>query len=162
MPFSLGQVHVKEGEADIWTRPDDDTGLLALQAGVAVRDTLPDQFLAVHRALYRARHVDGRKLNERDVVREVLTSAGVDADEVLAEVETGTPLKTIQTEHERAASEHSVWGVPTFVVGDQASFVRLMNRPDGDAARSRRDIERIVDLLAWPELNEFKHTSIPK
>jgi hypothetical protein len=36
-----------------------------------------------------------------------------------------------------------------------------MNGP-ADAASSQQAIERIVDLLAgWPELNEFKHTSIP-
>ena len=28
LPFSLGQVHVAEGEAPIWERPDDDSGLL--------------------------------------------------------------------------------------------------------------------------------------
>lgn len=162
VPFSLGQVHVAEGESDIWVRPGDDSGLLALQAGVAIRDLFPDHFLTAHRALFRARHHDAKQIRDEDVVHEILTTAGLDADAVLAEVETGTPLKTIQFEHERAAAEHQVWGVPTFIVGDQASFVRLMNRPDGDAARSVRDIERIVDLLAWPELNEFKHTSIPK
>ena len=162
VPFSLGQVHVAEGESDIWLRPGDDSGLLALQAGVAVRDRFPEHFLTAHRALFRARHHDAKQIRDEDVVHEILTTAGLDADAVLAEVDTGTPLKTIQLEHERAAADHHVWGVPTFVVGDQASFVRLMNRPDGDAARSIRDIERIVDLLAWPELNEFKHTSIPK
>lgn len=162
VPFSLGQVHVAEGESDIWARPDEDSGLLALQAGIAVRDSFPDQFLAAHRALFRARHHDARQIRDADVVHEILRSAGLDADAVLAEVDGGTPLKTIQIEHERAVAEHSVWGVPTFIVGDQASFVRLMNRPDGDAARSIRDIERIVDLLTWPDLNEFKHTSIPK
>lgn len=32
-----------------------------------------------------------------------------------------------------------------------------------DPAASIRTVERIVDLLTgWPELNEFKHTSIPR
>ena len=34
-----------EGEPDIWDRPSDDTGLLALQAGVVVRDDHPERFL---------------------------------------------------------------------------------------------------------------------
>src|SRR3954452_4533349 len=38
VPFSLGQVHVGEGEPDVWDHWRDDTGLLALQAGVVVRD----------------------------------------------------------------------------------------------------------------------------
>jgi hypothetical protein len=24
------------------------------------------------------------------------------------------------------------------------------------------DIDRVLDLLEWPELNEFKHTSVPR
>src|SRR3954451_12289601 len=52
VPFSLGQVHVDEGEEPIWERPDDDTGLLPLQAAVVVRDTDPERFPLVHRAIF--------------------------------------------------------------------------------------------------------------
>jgi hypothetical protein len=53
--------------------------------------------------------------------------------------------------------------VPTFVANDQAVFIRLMHRPDGDAAVAISTIERVVDLVAgWPDLNEFKHTSIAR
>ncbi len=162
-PFSLGQVHVAQGEPDIWERPADDTGLLALQAGVAVRDTRPEQFLAAHRALFRARHHHSKQLRDEGVVREVLTAAGVDAAAVFAEIATGAPLETIRKEHEAAVNEHDVWGVPTFVAHGEAAFVRLMNGTDGDAERSQKTIERILGLLVcWPELNEFKHTSIPR
>jgi 2-hydroxychromene-2-carboxylate isomerase len=162
VPFSLGQVHVAEGETDIWERPDDDTGLLALQAGVVVRDRHPDKFLAVHRALFQARHMHSLQLKDPEVVRDALVAGGVDADEVFAEIEAGWPLETIRKEHEAAAADDAVWGVPTFIADGQASFVRLMNRAE-DPASSIRTIERIVDLLVgWPELNEFKHTSIPR
>jgi 2-hydroxychromene-2-carboxylate isomerase len=161
VPFSLGQVHVGEDEAPIWDRPDDDTGLLALQAGVVVRDEHPDRFLATHRALFRSRHEEGRALRDPAVVEAVLTASGVDAAAVFASIATGEPLQTIRKEHEAAVSEHEVWGVPTFISGEHAAFTRLMNGP-ADAASSQQAIERIVDLLAgWPELNEFKHTSIP-
>ena len=30
------------------------------------------------------------------------------------------------------------------------------------ATVARGTIERVVDLLGWPDLNEFKHTSIPR
>src|SRR5690606_10069690 len=36
VPFSLAQVHVAEGEPDVWSRPESDTGLLALQVAVVV------------------------------------------------------------------------------------------------------------------------------
>ena len=56
-----------------------------------------------------------------------------------------------------------MFGVPTFIAGGQAVFVRVMDRPGGDAERARVTVERILDLLTgWPELNEFKRTSIPR
>ena len=38
LPFSLGQSHVEPGMPDVWDAPETDSGLLALQVGVAVRD----------------------------------------------------------------------------------------------------------------------------
>jgi hypothetical protein len=53
--------------------------------------------------------------------------------------------------------------IATFIVGDQAAFVRVLTRPAGDVALATSTIERIVDLSAgWSELNELKHTSIPR
>jgi protein-disulfide isomerase len=165
VPFSLGQVHVAEGETDVWDEPEKDTGLLALQAGVVVRDRFPEQFLAVHRALFAARHDDAQQLNDREVVRAVLDANGVDADEVFAAIDDGTALKQVRAEHEAAVATNNVWGVPTFISGDEAVFVRVMDRSKAgaDADRSTKTVERIVDLLdSWPELNEFKHTGIKR
>lgn len=163
VPFSLGQVHVEEGQPDIWERPDDDSGLLALQAGVVVRDRHPDQFLAAHRALFAARHDKGGDLRDRSVVEAALTEQGVDAEAVFAEVDAGWPLEVIRKEHEEVARDAHVWGVPTFVKNDRAVFVRLMDRPGGDRDKARRTIERVVELIdGFPELNEFKHTAIPR
>lgn len=163
MPFSLGQVHVGEGEADIWGRWHDDSGLLALQAGVVVRDKFPDRFLDVHEALFALRHDHGGHLRDEGAVREVLSAHGVDADAVLAEIHAGSVIGIVQDEHERAAKRHDVWGVPTFILGTEAAFARLMDRPEGDAAHATRTIERVLDLVGgWPDLNELKHTSIPR
>jgi hypothetical protein len=165
VPFSLGQVHVAEGDVDVWDEPERDTGLVALQAGVVVRDRFPETFFAVHRDLFAARHDHGLKLKDPAVVRDVLVRHSIDADEVFAAIEDGTTLKQIRAEHEAAAERHNVWGVPTFISGDDAVFVRLMDRaPAGtDPESSRRSIERIIDLLdGWPNLNEFKHTGISR
>lgn len=163
VPFSLGQAHVAEGQTDIWDRPDDDSGLLALQAGVVVRDRFPDLFLAAHEALFAARHEQGLDLRDPDVVAKALTSAGVDAQAVLDEIARGQALATVRREHEAAVLEHDVWGVPTFIAGDHAAFVRLMDAPDGDRAGARTTVERIIDLLdGWPALNEFKHTTVTR
>ena len=163
VPFSLGQVHIEEGQPDIWDTPEKDSGLLALQAAVVVRDQHAEQFLAVHRGLFEARHTLGLQLAEPQVVTDVLRAAGLDADEVLAQVASGAPLETVRKEHEAAADHHDVWGVPTFISGEHAVFVRLMSGPGGDAAAARRTVERVVDLLdGFPELNEFKHTSLAR
>jgi len=161
VPFSLGQVHVEDGEPDVWDNPDADSGLLGLQVGVAVRDTLPDRFVDAHRALFAHRHEQAGSLRDEQALGNVLKSLDIDADAILAELASGRPLATIKAEHTAYAASHDVWGVPTFIVGDQAAFVRFMHRPGGDIELARRTIDRTVDLLGWPELNEFKHTSIP-
>ncbi len=162
VPFSLGQVHVEEGEAPIWERPQDDTGILALQAAVVVRDTMPDQFPVVHRALFEARHAEGAQLRDEPVLRALLEANGVDPDPVFAEVASGRPLELIRDEHTRVATELDVWGVPTFMASGRAAFVRLMDLP-ADGADARQSIERIVDMVInWSALNEFKHTSLDR
>ncbi len=163
VPFSLNQVHVEEGEPDVWDDPSKAPALLAMEAGIAVRDRFPERFLDAHRALFRARHDEAGDIRERDVVADALASAGVDPAAVLTEVADGWPREAFRKEHERAVAEHQVWGVPTFIVGDQAVFIRLLHRPEGDADLAIRTIERAVDLAGgWPELNELKHTSIPR
>ena len=82
---------------------------------------------------------------------------------MLATVAEGSALEIVRKEHESIVASHDVWGVPTFVVGSEATFVRLMRTPDGDGELARRSVERIIDLAqGWPDLNEFKHTSIPR
>lgn len=164
LPFSLGQVHVEEGAPSVWEKPEQDGGILALQAGVIVRDGYPELFPAVHRALFAARHDHARKLDDAEVVRDVLREHGLDDKSIFADIESGSALARIKTEHEAFAASHSVWGVPTFVVADQAVFVRLMHRAttDADPAESIRTIERVIDLVTWTDFNEFKHTSIPR
>jgi len=162
-PFSLGQVHVAEGEPDVW---DDDTktsGLIAMEAGIVVRDSYPDRFLDVHQALFEARHDTSRDIREPEVVRAVLSENGVDGDAVWAQIEEGGPREVFRKEHQTIVQEHKVWGVPTFMVGDAAVFARVMTRPQGDAELAVKTIDRVVDLITgFPELNEFKHTSISR
>jgi protein-disulfide isomerase-like protein with CxxC motif len=163
VPFSLNQVHVKEGEPDVWDDPSKADALLAMEVGIVARDKFPEQFLAVHYALFTARHEQGRDIRERDILAEILRESGVDADAVFKEIDDGWPRETFRKEHEAAATEHHVWGVPTFIKDAQSVFVRLMNRPQGDGAVATKTVERVVDLVGgWPELNEFKHTSIQR
>ena len=158
LPFSLDQVHLGDGEPAVWDRAPDDrgTGVLALLYGLAVRDAFPDHFLDAHIALFAARHDHGRKIGSEDVLREVVTSVGLDAGAVAAEVESGRPLKVLATEHSEAVDRWGVWGVPTFIEGDDAAFVRFMERGRVD------DLERMLELLSWTRLNEFKRPAVER
>ena len=163
VPFSLRQMHVEEGDPDVWEEPTSDSGLLALEVAVAVRDHQPDAFLDVHERLFDARHADARDIRERDVLREILVEGGADPDDAFQRVDDGESRKVVQAEHEAAVRDHECWGVPTFIMGDGAVFVRLMEGATDDLAASRSTIERVLDLLTgWPDLNEFKHTSLSR
>ena len=119
------------------------------------------QFPAVHNALFAARHDQGLDLREPSVVATTLDSVGLDGAGILAEVKEGWPVDVLKREHSDVVERLSVFGVPTFISGDDAVFVRLMNRPAGDAALAVSTIERVLDLFeGWPELNEFKHTKV--
>jgi 2-hydroxychromene-2-carboxylate isomerase len=163
VPFSLGQVHVEEGQLPIWERPDDDSGLLALQVGTVVRDLFPDAFLGVHAALFALRHDEGQDIRDESLLRGLLAEHDVDADAVFATITSGEALETVRREHSEVAKSHDVWGVPTFIVDDRAAFIRFMNRPEGDLELGRRTVSRVVDMLeTFPELNEFKHTTLSR
>lgn len=162
VPFSLDQVHVADGGPDVWDNWEKRPALLAMQAGIVVRDLMPKRFPRVHLALFRARHDEGRDLRDEAVLRRVLAGHGVDDDEVFGEISEGWPLETFRKEHEHSVASYSVFGVPTFITRHRAVFVRLAHRPAGDVEKARVTIERVVGLLAdWPELNEFKQTTLP-
>jgi hypothetical protein len=163
VPFSLDQAHVPEGGAPVWDAPDRYPGLLANAVGIVLRDRYPDQFFAAHVALFTARHDQSRDLRGRDVVAEVLTEQGVDPTAVFEAIDDGWPYEAFRKEHEASVAEHRVFGVPTFLVGDRATFVRLLTRPSGDTALASRTIEQVIELMTRsPALNEFKDTSIPR
>ncbi len=162
-PFSLDQPHLEPGGLDAWTDPARIPGQTGTLVGLAVRDTQPEHFLAVHLALFTERHEGNLDLRDPEAAARVVDAAGGDGQAALAEVRSGRPLATLADEHQRLVKEHEVFGVPTFVVGEHAVFVRLMDRPGGDAAIAAATIERIIDTVTgWPSLNELKHTRIPR
>jgi protein-disulfide isomerase len=158
-PFSLDQVHVEEGETPVWERGLDEAGMGGVRAllwGIAVRDAFPDHFLDFHVATFRARHDEGQKIAEEPVLRAVAESVGLDADAVAEEVSSGRPLKALEAEHTEAVDRHAVFGVPTIIEGDEAVFVRIMERGNvGDWAEA-------LDLVGSTRINEFKRTRIAR
>ena len=156
--FSLDQVHVEEGSAPVWERPEGERGggVLALEWGIAIRDQFPDQFLDAHVAFFAARHDKGLKLKDESVLREAAAGVGLDPEAVAAEVASGRPLKTLAAEHIESVDRWAVFGVPTFCEGEEATFIRFMERGRTD------DLTRAVELLPWSRFNEFKRTRVPR
>jgi len=161
LAFSLNQTKVSEGETDVWDDPETASTRMAVEVGIAVRDGWPEAFPEVHRALFAARHDRGLDIRDHDVVAGVLTANGLQADQVFNEVLGCAPRDVFRIEHQTAVENHRVFGVPTVIAGDQAVFIRLVNRPTGDPVAARQCIERCLELVTgWTDLNEFKHTSI--
>jgi predicted DsbA family dithiol-disulfide isomerase len=156
--FSLDQAHVEEGATPVWERGPSEwgSGTLALLYGIAVRDVFPDQFFDAHLALFAARHDHGLKINHEDVLRDAVASAGLDPDAVADEAHSGRPLKSLIAEHTESVDRWSVFGVPTYIEGEEAVFVRFMERGRVD------DLERMLELLDFTRLNEFKRTRISR
>ena len=159
MPFSLSEAHIEEGAPSVWDRAPDAEGMRGVRAlawSLAVRDGFPDAFLDFHLGLFSARHDHAADVDADETLHRVATAAGLDPAAVEAIVRAGTPLATLEGEHSAAVDGWSVFGVPTFIAGEEAVFVRFMERHQVE------DVGRVLDMLDWTTLNEFKRTTIPR
>jgi hypothetical protein len=158
VPFSLMESHAQEGEPAQWDLPVDQLGkgVLALLWSISIRDHIHEAFPDFHVALFSARHDDGLDINDPNVLESVARAVGVDPDEVRTIVASGVPSKILAKEHMGAVEDHGVFGVPTFISGGDAVFVRFMER------HNRPDLDRVLDMLSWTNLNEFKRTTIDR
>jgi protein-disulfide isomerase-like protein with CxxC motif len=161
-PWSLSQGSRDNDALDVWNDPAYDADLLSLAAAVSVRDQQSEYFLDAHEALFRARHERAIRLTTLDEISNVLAPLGVDMAIVAADVASRRPHDVIAASH-KEFDRFEAFGVPTFVVNDDATFVRYMSEPSDDRAQS---VELINALLAMmtsrPDLNEFKHTQLPR
>ncbi|MCL1594363.1 MAG: DsbA family protein [Actinomycetia bacterium] len=156
-PFSLQQNHNQPEETDVWDvalDSDQGSGVRALLWSLGIRDEFPDEFLGFHTAMFAARHDEALDISDESVISDVATSVGLDAPTLAGLVASGIPQKQLKTEHLSLLEDHEVFGVPTFIIGDEAVFVRVMDR------HNIPDIERVVDMIGWTNVNEFKRTSI--
>lgn len=161
LAFSLGEAHVAEGDPSVFDIEDGRKFLYALAAGVTVRDEHPEKFPDFHRGMFAARHDDKRDIRDDAVVREVLNEQGLDAEAISAKFDEA--VAKIRAEHRAAVADHAMFGVPTFVLGERAVFVRLMDRPGDEAKKGLEAVEGVLRILEeMPTLNEFKYTKIAR
>ena len=160
VPWTMSQGYKAEDAPDVWEDPDHDPDLLALAVSVSVRDQQTEKFLAAHEALFRARHEQAIRLVTMGEIERVLAPIGVDVEMVERDLLTRRPHRVIG-EMFKKYERVEAFGVPTFVIGDDATFVRYMNPPTEDPKASIALIESLVTLMAaQPELNELKHTRL--
>lgn len=89
---------------------------LMMQAALVAKDE--GRLQAFHLPAYRARWAEARDIADRDVVRDILRGAGLDADAALARAESGELRDRLEAESQQAI-ERGVFGVPTLLVGDE-------------------------------------------
>jgi hypothetical protein len=161
VPWTMSQGYKEPGAPDVWDDPSRDAELLALAVSVSIRDEQPEHFLAAHEALFRARHERAIRLVSMEEITPLLAPLGVNIGAVERDLASRRPhvvLGEVFREFERVEA----FGVPTFVLGDDATFVRYMNPPTGNDAESATLIQSLLSLMTEKSaLNEFKHTRVP-
>jgi hypothetical protein len=161
VPWTLSQGGRVDSAPDVWNDPAFDEEHLSLAVSVSIRDQQPEKFLAAHEALFRARHERAVRLVSIEEIRSVLVPLGVDMDEVECDLQSRRPHEVIGKSYEEF-STYEAFGVPTFVVNGDATFVRYMTSPTDDGTASIKIIESLLTLMAEQgDLNEFKHTRLP-
>jgi predicted DsbA family dithiol-disulfide isomerase len=108
-----------------------------LQTAECVRQTFPDAFAALDRALFDAHFVHGRFLGDQDVVDELVDAAGADAAAVRAEVDSGAWFPVLRDSVE-AAYDAGVTGTPAWYLDDRALI---------PGVQARETYERVVSRL---------------
>ena len=162
VPWSLSQGSRSEGAPDVWNDPVYDADLLSLAAAISVRDQQRAYFLDAHEALFRARHDRSIRLVTLDEISNVLAPLGVDMARVAADVASRRPHDVIAASH-KEFERFEAFGVPTFVVDNDATFVRYMSEPGDDPAVSVELINTLLSMMTnRRDLNEFKHTQLPQ
>jgi hypothetical protein len=162
VPWTMSQGYKAPSAPDVWDDPARDAEHLSLAVSISIRELQPGLFLDVHEALFRARHELAIRLVTLEEIEGVLSPLGVDMDLVRDDLDSRRPHKVIG-ESFREFERYEAFGVPTFVVNGDATFVRYMTVPSDDALESIKVIESLVALMSLePELNEFKHTRVPR
>jgi hypothetical protein len=156
--FSLTQNHHESGAVPVWELPSESrgSGVTALEWGIAIRDHIPEAFLDFHVQAFAARHDAGDNINDEAILRAIAGSCDLDPDAIAAIVTSGEPIATLAAEHTEAVERWSVFGVPTFITGEDAVFIRFMEQGRVD------DLLHAIALLDRPTINEFKHTTVPR
>lgn len=110
---------------------------LVLAAAEWVRGNRPDQFDAVHQALFAAHFAEARFLGDRQELVDVLSEAGADGEAAVGAAEAGEIDEALRSSRQRAA-DVGVGGTPAWWLGERLLVPGL---------QSREWVERVVSRL---------------
>jgi len=159
--FSLTQVNSKDDGWTVWDAPESEhvRGRLAFKGAEAARRQ--DRFENFHLNLLRARHRDRVDIDDVAVVERVAEDSGLNLDRFRKEMTDPQILSALERDHLGAASEHGIFGTPTFVFPSGATaYVRLSEAVD--AGESVALFDRLVSIAAdEPRILEIKRPVKP-
>lgn len=159
--FSLTQVNSKDDGWTVWDAPASELvrGRLAFAAAEAARRQ--GRFAVMHAALLNARHRDRLDLDQRPVVDEIASRAGLDMGRFGADIDDPVILDRLRADHTFATAELGVFGTPTLVFADgTAAYVRLAEPVEGaDAGRVFDDLVTVA--AREPRILEIKRPRKP-
>ncbi len=89
---------------------------MALQAAEFARDCGPAEFARLHRALFRAVFVDGRDIEQRDVIVDLAVDVGLDAEGLGAALDDGRYEQMLR-DVEAEAARYQIDATPTILLG---------------------------------------------
>jgi protein-disulfide isomerase-like protein with CxxC motif len=160
MPWTMSQNYRAEGAPDVWNDEKKDSELLSLAISTSIRDQQPALFLDVHEAFFRARHEQGVRLVSWEQIEPILAPLGVDIEKVKQDVASRRPHQVIG-ETFTEFTRYEAFGVPTFVVNGDATFVRYMEGPESPQKSGELLTSLVTLMSSQSALNEFKHTRVP-
>ena len=88
---------------------------------VAVAAQRRGVFHDIHQALFDAMFVHDLDLSDREVLSKIISDVGLDADELMGDIESQS-IKDELKDNTEEAIRRGVFGAPTFFVGDQMFF----------------------------------------
>ena len=152
--FSLEEVNLEEGKPHPWERPWP-YGWSMLRVAAGLRRRSNDEVDRFYAAAGRALHVDGRPVQRREVLEEVMSEAGLDIGVIDEVLDDPTIDEEIRADHQ-AVLDRGGYGVPTLVLDGATTLFGpvVAPAPVGD------DAGKLWDLVAgwghFPHLYELR------
>jgi len=114
------QLHAKKYGVTLTPNPNGFINILPADRAAAFAETegTVEQLMAI---AYPAMWVEGRDLSDLEVLADIITRAGLDAERYLAAIQTAAVKDRLKANTQEAA-DRNAFGAPTFFVGDALFF----------------------------------------